>query len=80
MANNLRAGFLLISDSKISSLQNIPYGRLYDFYRKVSCSPERNSVGIIRIRLQKVIKCLAFNEFSQKNTNNTHRVSFGRTW
>jgi hypothetical protein len=36
------------------------------------CSPERNSVSIIRVRLRKLIECLAINYFSQTNSNNTH--------
>jgi hypothetical protein len=42
------------------------------FEDPLPCSPERNSVSIIRIRLQKVIKSLALNDFPQMNSNNTH--------
>ncbi len=33
---------------------------------------KRSSVSIIRIRLREVSKCLAFNDLSQSNSNNTH--------
>ncbi len=47
--------------------------------KPVPCSPERNSVSIIRIRLREVVKCLELNDFSQTNSSNTHWVSFGGT-
>jgi hypothetical protein len=54
-------------------------GKLNFFFQRLPCSPERNSVSIIRIRLRKVIKYLKLSDFSQTNSNNTHWVSFGGT-
>ncbi len=58
------------------------FGRISEqdlIYDLLPWSPKRNSVSIIRIRLRKVVKLQALNDFSQTNSYYTHWVSFGGT-